>query len=161
MKLYVIRHGIAEDHGPDGGDAGRRLTHEGVVQTTQAARGLSRLIEPPEAILTSPKVRAKHTAEIVGEALGVKPAISSHLADGPATAVLNALAKREDESAIIVGHQPTLGDLIETLLFGEPRGAISMRTASCAALIVDWGARHARLMWLATPEMLGEIGRGA
>ena len=161
MELYVFRHGIAEDHGPDGSDASRRLTREGVEKTTEVVRGLAKLIDKPDVILTSPKVRAKHTAEIVGKAVDMKPETFEVLAHGPAAAVVSALAKRKEDSVIIVGHEPTLSEAIESLLFGEARGVIELKKAGCAALTVDPDARTGRLIWLATPKILRAAGCGA
>jgi len=69
MKLYIFRHGIAEDVGPDGTDDSRRLTREGVDKTRKAAAGIARLGAKPDVILTSPKVRAAQTADLAAEVL--------------------------------------------------------------------------------------------
>src|SRR4029077_5174065 len=69
MMLYVVRHAIAEDTAPSGGDAARRLTSEGRRKMEQVARGLRALGIEPDVILTSPLVRAVETTRIVVAAL--------------------------------------------------------------------------------------------
>src|SRR5262247_3681236 len=73
MNLYLMRHGIAVDSdqpGPEA-DGARPLTQKGLKRTRRAARGLRRLGVSFDGILTSPLVRARQTAEIVADALGL------------------------------------------------------------------------------------------
>ncbi|MBM3462072.1 MAG: phosphohistidine phosphatase SixA, partial [Armatimonadetes bacterium] len=67
MDLYILRHGIAYDHGhpdyPD--DDSRPLTPKGRRRTRRIARGMRDLGLRFDAILTSPLPRARQTAEIV------------------------------------------------------------------------------------------------
>src|ERR1700690_564107 len=75
MILYIVRHGIAIDR-PDPKappEAERPLTAKGVQKTRSAALGLRALKPKPDALITSPYVRAAQTAEIVEEALGFAP----------------------------------------------------------------------------------------
>src|SRR5262249_53464032 len=43
MQLFVIRHAIAEERGPDQDDAARKLTDEGAAKMKQVVRGLREL----------------------------------------------------------------------------------------------------------------------
>src|ERR1051326_4477132 len=75
-ELYLIRHGIAEARGdawPD--DAKRPLSDDGMDRMKKGARGLARLNVAFDVILTSPLVRTRQTAEIVGAALDSRPSI--------------------------------------------------------------------------------------
>src|SRR2546427_12020868 len=74
MMLYVLRHGVAEEVGPEGTDGSRRLTPGGRRKLRAAAAGVRGLGVAFDAILTSPLVRAGETAAIVAEALGNQPA---------------------------------------------------------------------------------------
>ncbi|HWH77607.1 MAG TPA: phosphohistidine phosphatase SixA, partial [Candidatus Binatus sp.] len=71
MNLYLMRHGIAvaANDPAVGHDSERPLTNKGVKRMRRAARGLRRLKIPFDAILTSPVLRARQTAEIVAAAL--------------------------------------------------------------------------------------------
>src|SRR6185503_1238230 len=110
-ELYLIRHGIAEERGeawPD--DAKRPLTEEGIARLRKSARGLARLGVSFDAILTSPLVRARQTADAVASAFEVRPhivAAESLASGGTYQAVLADLEKQSRRSHIaVVGHEP-------------------------------------------------------
>ena len=67
MKLYVMRHGPAEDDAPTGRDADRVLSAAGRERVRLVAQALEDGGESPFAILSSPMARALETAEIVAE----------------------------------------------------------------------------------------------
>jgi phosphohistidine phosphatase len=165
MRLLVFRHGIAEDTAADGTDASRVLTAEGVSRTRKAARALTRLSDAPEVILTSPKARARQTAEAAAEAFGSPIEVLDELADGPPEPVLRALARRSEETVMIVGHEPMLSELVEHVCTGgRSRGFVDLRKAGCACLEVTFGpggdAAEATLLWLATAKMLRAAAPG-
>ena len=70
MDLLIIRHGIAEARSSGGDDDSRRLTDDGRKKMRRGAKGLIRLLPELEALVSSPLVRARETAEIVAEAYG-------------------------------------------------------------------------------------------
>lgn len=71
--LWLLRHGkAAESLGA--ADAGRPLTERGEAQSKEAGETLAGLGVTFAAVLTSPRVRAKHTAEIAVAAHGSAPA---------------------------------------------------------------------------------------
>src|SRR6267154_2788646 len=73
MRLYLLRHGIAVAHGTPGvAETDRPLTPKGEKRVRQIAEGLERLGIEPDRILTSPLPRARRTAEIVAEVLGLE-----------------------------------------------------------------------------------------
>jgi len=69
MHLYLIRHGIALDREDPNcpPDTERPLTPKGLKRSHAAARGLRALGIKPNAVLTSPWLRAAQTAEIFCE----------------------------------------------------------------------------------------------
>jgi phosphohistidine phosphatase len=159
MRLLVFRPGIAEEHAADGTDAARVLTAEGVARTRAVARGLATFATPPDVILTSPKVRAVQTAQEAGSAFNRAVSVLDELASGPPADVLRALARRGEETVMIVGHEPMLSELVELVCTGGRRfGFVDIRKAGCACLDValepDGQAATATLLWLATPKML-------
>jgi phosphohistidine phosphatase len=164
VHLLVFRHGIAEDHAADGTDAARALTDQGVERTRAAARGLARIADAPDVILSSPKLRALQTAREAAAVFGREVDVMDDLADGPPDAALSALAARNEGSAMIVGHEPMLSELVEQVCTGGRRaGFVDMRKAGCACLDVSFdssGAVSGTLLWLATPKMLRAIGAG-
>lgn len=165
MHLILFRHGIAEDHSSDGSDAARALTAEGVRKTQAAAVGLATMIEPPQVILTSPKVRAKQTAAILGRVFKVESRDEPALAEESLDKILAAVARRGEEVVILVGHEPTLSSLIHHLVAGRApvtgRDSVELKKAGAASLTVTFGdssTPSAILHWLLTPKVLRSLG---
>lgn len=134
MKLYVVRHGEAEEAGA-GGDEGRRLTPEGIRKIKEAARGLESFGISVRSLLSSPLPRAWQTAEIIGERLGVTPERSDALVPGQSIRkVLYRLSTLPPASSVmVVGHQPTLSELIGACI-GVSGGAIEMKKGACCCI---------------------------
>ncbi|MBM4283082.1 MAG: phosphohistidine phosphatase SixA, partial [Deltaproteobacteria bacterium] len=73
MRVTLFRHGLAHDRSDPAcpADPERALTDEGKKKTRRAAKGLGVVGCRPTRILTSPYVRARQTAELVAEVLGL------------------------------------------------------------------------------------------
>src|SRR5690606_12506415 len=69
MLLYLMRHGHAEEHHPDG-DAGRRLTSYGEQGVRRAAERLRGMGISFDRIIASPYARAMRTATITAGVIG-------------------------------------------------------------------------------------------
>lgn len=69
MKLYLLRHGIAEDAHGGVRDADRQLTSEGRKKLREILRLVRGTGVEPSLILSSPLVRAVQTAEIARDEL--------------------------------------------------------------------------------------------
>ena len=119
MRLLLIRHADAQAGSPD---ELRSLSAEGRA----AARALGERLAGdgirPAAILTSPLLRARETADALAAALGCAAEPSEALAPGAtADGVRRAVAGR-GETVIAVGHQPDCGRIAAALGDGtEPR----------------------------------------
>jgi phosphohistidine phosphatase len=100
--IYLLRHGEAEDVA-GGDDAGRRLTEKGERQARAAGKALRELGVQIDACLTSPKVRARETARIACEVLGV-PVEETEALTGGRFDSLALTAGRGD--VLLVGHEP-------------------------------------------------------
>src|SRR5258708_3870518 len=107
MNLYIMRHGIAEDHTPKGDDAARKLTAKGSDKIAKAAAGIRAMELSIEAILTSPIIRAAETAAIVSKEIGSSATLRKvpELTTGTSPdKVLDALAKLKlPENVMVVG----------------------------------------------------------
>jgi phosphohistidine phosphatase len=101
--IYLLRHGEAEDREGAVDDAARRLTKKGERQAQAAGMALRELGIEIDACLTSPKVRARETARIAAEVLGVEVEETEALRGGPFDA-LELAAGRGD--VLLVGHEP-------------------------------------------------------
>jgi len=65
MHLLIVRHAIAVPYGtPDVADDDRPLTEDGRKRFRRVARGMTRLVHRPDALLSSPHLRAWQTAEL-------------------------------------------------------------------------------------------------
>ncbi len=122
MKLYVMRHGPAEDHSPTGHDDTRALTPSGRERVRDVARTLIALGEVPKIVVGSPLVRALQTAEIVHAHAKVDSPLEVHPALAPrglALELVRAAARAGRKRMMVVGHEPDVSILIASLL-GNP-----------------------------------------
>lgn len=115
MELILWRHAEAEDGSPD---AARELTEQGMKQAKAMAKWLKPRLPKDTHMLVSPTVRTQQTAE----ALDGEFDIVNEIGPGaPAKAVLAAVGWPEGKGAVlVVGHQPTLGEVAGLLLSGNP-----------------------------------------
>jgi phosphohistidine phosphatase len=112
VRLLLIRHADAPAGSPD---EPRSLSAEGRA----AARALGERLAVdgirPAAILTSPLLRARETADALAAALGCAAEPTQALAPGAtADSVRRAVAGR-GETVIAVGHQPDCGRIAAAL----------------------------------------------
>jgi phosphohistidine phosphatase len=121
MKLYVMRHGPAEDDSSTGRDADRALTAPGRERTRSVARALVEGGEAPVAIVSSPLVRALQTAEIVAAGAGIDAVeIRRELAPGgDSVALIGELLRAGKRRVMLVGHEPDLSMLVARLVPGK------------------------------------------
>jgi phosphohistidine phosphatase len=127
MKLFIMRHGPAEDESADGQDASRTLTKIGRERVYEVARKLKDAGELPTTICSSPLARAKETAEILKEVLSIELSLSTLLAPGQKSIELvKQLRKEGTDNVILVGHEPDLS-LLSVRLLGHalPTGGFS------------------------------------
>src|SRR5688572_22782487 len=119
MKLFFLRHGIAEDPRPGLGDSGRRLTAGGIEEMRGVGRGLRTLGLAFDAILTSPLPRARETAEIAAAALGLEDRlrVEDRLGCGCRFADLERLLRDQAPRGrvLLVGHEPDMSYLVGAL----------------------------------------------
>jgi phosphohistidine phosphatase len=166
VRLYVVRHGIAEAQARSGGDAARRLTPAGRAKVRRIARGLRRLRVTADALFTSPLPRAAETAAILAAEHDGLPAPIELPALATGTAplgMLRALVRQGRRGDLmIVGHEPGLSQLVAALLTGSPDGlAIELKKGGVIALALDRLApRRATLLWSSPPRALRRLGRG-
>ena len=113
--IWLLRHGDAADGSPD---AERPLTDKGERQARNAGRALKRLGVEFDACLTSPKVRARETARIACEELGVEWSEHSALQGGPFDP--NEVAAGLEE-VLLVGHDPDFSMAVHTLTGAQVR----------------------------------------
>ena len=122
-KLYLIRHCKAAEPSAHAGDRGRPLAGSGPGDATAIGVRLAELGEHPELILCSSARRAVETATLVTRSLPTPPPIKPE--DGLYNAtpgdVLARIQSLDDGlgAVIVVGHNPTLGNLAQRLPGGK------------------------------------------
>ncbi len=106
--IWLLRHGDAEDGG-DKPDAERDLTEKGERQSRDAGRALKALGVELDVCLTSPKVRAKRTAELACEPLECPVEEDDRLAGGDFDPLELAAGRGE---VMLVGHEPDFSSAV-------------------------------------------------
>ncbi len=153
MKLYFLRHGIADwpDWDP-ARDHERPLTKDGLKKMKEQAKGLADLGVSFDVVLSSPYVRAYQTADIVAGKLGLEVKTEPRLAPGFNLDKLRQIVAdfAQAEALLLVGHEPTLSLIIAELTGG---GRVQMRKGALARVDVN-DDLQGELVWLLQPKVL-------
>jgi phosphohistidine phosphatase len=167
MELLLIRHAIAEEVDPERwpDDRGRPLTRAGAARFRAVARALARICETPEEVFSSPLRRTWQTAEILETACGwPAPTALPSLEPGVKSAeTITSLQSTTDrERIVLVGHEPSLHELVAFLLGGARSAvALEMKKGGAALVRCDAGIRAGGgcLLWLLPPRVLLSAGK--
>lgn len=155
MKLYFVRHGRAENREEwFREDSLRPLTKEGKQRMAVSAEKMQTLGLAPDAILTSPLVRARQTADIVADVLGVEVVELEALGPGfSVNRLQGVLADFADaESLMLVGHEPDFSFTVEDLIGG---GSVLVKKGSLIRVDLDSLAPpRGELVWMIPPKLL-------
>jgi phosphohistidine phosphatase len=120
--IWLLRHGEAEDGSPD---PERKLTAKGEEQARAAGAALQRVGEKLDACVTSPKVRARDTARLACEPLGVEVSEDRRLEGGPFD--LGEVAADYGDDVLLVGHDPDFSTAVHDATGAQvrmPKGAL-------------------------------------
>lgn len=129
----------------------------------QIAKGLRVLGVEFDVILSSPYLRAKETAEILGDVFKMKKQIvySDNLIPmGDPDLLFGEINENYSvDSLAIVGHEPYLTTLISLLIGKGSPVDMELKKGGVCRLSTDdlHHSRHATLEWLLTPGVLVEI----
>jgi phosphohistidine phosphatase len=166
MRLYIVRHAIADPHGTPGmPDDDRPLTEEGIKKMRRAAVALRSLEFVPELILSSPLPRALQTADILIDTFGQKRTrleiLKALAPSGSRKEVYQAITSYEKklESLMLVGHQPSLGEIAGEIVWGSQQYFLDLKKGGvCAIELERSGVPPAGdLVALMTPAILRKI----
>ena len=140
MDLILWRHAEAEDPADGVDDLQRVLTSKGEKQAARVAAWLDRMLPDGARILCSPARRCEQTAQVLGRKFKLREELA------PGAGVQQVLESAQWPHArhpvLVVGHQPTLGRVLATLLHIEG--------GECAV-------RKGAVWWLRTRERAGEL----
>jgi phosphohistidine phosphatase len=106
VRLFIVRHAEAASGRPD---ELRPLTPVGREQAREVGKQLAAGGIRPDAILTSPLLRARETGAEIGRAVGVESEPDERLAPGAEADDLRAAVAGRGETVVVVGHQPDCG----------------------------------------------------
>lgn len=140
MDLILWRHAEAHVLRDGQDDLERALTPKGERQAQRMADWLNQRLAHSTRILVSPSLRTQQTAKALDKSFKTLPVLSP---DAPADAVLKA-ARWPDatEPVLVIGHQPTLGQMAALLLSGQPQ---------------EWSIKKGAVWWLRRRDREGVV----
>lgn len=137
MELILWRHAEADDGAPD---LERELTDKGRKQAARMADWLNPRLPQDIRILVSPATRALQTAQALGRDCTQLAALGP---GASAEAVLQAVGWPDAAyPVLVVGHQPTLGQVAMRLLAGHAG---------------DLAVKKGAIWWFQSRERAGEV----
>ena len=168
MNLYLMRHAIAvagDEPGVDT-DGERPLSPKGIKRMRKAARGLKRLEIPFDALLTSPLLRARQTADVVAPLIGLEGQIEVISGLTPESLVDNLISDltgyQNREHLLLVGHEPLLSQMMAFLLTGKKNQelGIELKKGGLCRIEIDGlpPDKPGKLHWLLAPKQLRLFG---
>jgi phosphohistidine phosphatase len=134
MELILWRHAEAEDTASS--DLARQLTARGRKQAQTVAKWLKQRLPPDAVILASPAARTVQTVETLTDEYRTEELIAP---GASLEALLEAVKwpRGIASTVVVVGHQPTLGQVAARLVTGQSG---------------DWTIKKGGLWWLAGRE---------
>ena len=155
--LLFVRHAHAGNAlGSGGPDDLRPLTAKGLRQATRLGGLLAAADIHPDVLLSSARLRAVQTAEVLSAALSCPVQLDARLAEGLSLDNLRLIIEEASGAGqlLLVGHDPDFSDLVSELV-GAP---IAVRKGALVRIEVDAAGPAPGagiLRWLIPPEALG------
>ncbi len=160
IELYIIRHGLAGEHGTYTNDNDRPLTDEGQTKTKRVAQRLKELGIRFDLMQTSPLIRAQQTAELL-QGLSDRLEVCADLAPGGNfdawVGGLEQWKQAGKTQLAIVGHEPALSEWAERLLWGSVRHQLILKKAGVIGLLLpekESPIGRSQLFWFTPPKYL-------
>ena len=163
MNLFVLRHGIAVELGAPGvtHDAERCLTPEGRSKLEQIAKAMHGMELAFDAILSSPYLRARQTAEVIACSFKktAKVELCKALAPGGTSAQVIDMLRRlkpAPENVLLAGHEPNLSHLVSVLVGSKGGSCVVFKKGGLCKLCVNSlrPQPDASIEWLLTPRQM-------
>jgi phosphohistidine phosphatase len=133
MHLVIVRHAEAAPGTPD---ELRPLTPAGRDQARSLGVRLREQGIEPDAVVSSPLLRARETAAALADLLGLgDPEIDARLEPGASPAAIKEAALGRGETVVVVGHQPDCGQAVAAIS-GGPEPAFP----PCGHVLLELGA---------------------
>ena len=160
IALHLLRHAHAGDAETwEGDDDVRPLSDKGVRQAERLGLHLALAGFEPDIILTSPKLRASQTADLVGAAIGKPVTIDERLGRPFGLGPLGKLLADHNgqRRLVLVGHDPDFSELLATLT-GAPSMPMKKGALARVDLVIGVEPGGGVLRWLIPPDALPREG---
>src|SRR4051795_8674815 len=103
LELYLLRHAHAGNSASwDGPDSERPLSPKGRRQAQRLGAFLAERGFAPDAIVTSPKLRARQTADLVADAIGIAVSVDDRLGGSLDPHMIGDIAERAGGTSIVL-----------------------------------------------------------
>ena len=156
LQLHFLRHADAGD--PEawaGPDAARPLSSKGERQAERLGAFLAEVAFRPDAVISSPKLRARQTADIIAGAIGVAVREDDRLAAGFDPETVDAILADAGgpRRPVLVGHDPDFSRVLGWLSGAD---GLTMKKGAFARVDVRGPVAEGRgtLRWLVAPDLL-------
>lgn len=159
MKLYLVRHAIAEDRTvfaqTGQSDDLRPLIPEGIQRMHSVMKFLIEKNINWDLMLQSPLYRSQQTATICNEYFPqASVQTTQYLAPGfHPEDLFSEILSYQKNSIAIVGHEPDLGYFLSWLLFKHKTDGFSFKKSGVAKVIIKVDKPPA-LKWFIQPKMI-------
>jgi phosphohistidine phosphatase len=151
MELFLVQHALAKAATLD---PERGLTDEGRAETRRVSGFAAAAGVRVDKILHSPKLRARETAEIMAERLGVEPQQTDGLLPMDTPDIWARRAEDLKERTMLVGHMPHLQKLASLLTAGDrDKDVVAFRNAGIVCLRKGEEGGWS-MAWMITPEII-------
>lgn len=165
LELIIVRHAIAfeRDRARWRDDGERPLSPQGKQKFRKAVAGLAEWLPKVDAVLTSPLVRTRQTADILTDVARWPKGIDTpELApSGKPVAVVTVLRGRKEARVAVVGHEPGLGELLALCVAGaeaRPFAPLKKGGVACVVFEGEVGPGKGTLTAFVPPRVLREMG---
>ena len=137
MLVYLVRHGIADRKAIS--DPERELTPEGIAQNRSVVKKFFRQSPLLDKGFVSPFERAKQTAADFRLAFpGIEFEETALITpDADPYDVLNLLEENQEQSVILVSHNPLLSRLVSLLVDGTIESSRQVETSNVLCVLMD------------------------
>ncbi|MDP8905623.1 MAG: histidine phosphatase family protein [Chloroflexota bacterium] len=156
VELYLLRHADAGDPAAwRGDDRARPLSDKGRRQASSLGRFLGRRGFVPDAVLSSPRMRARQTAQMIADALKVEIDLDDRLAGPLDLEVLSGVLSDVDRRRVmLVGHDPDFSQLAAQLT-GAAELSLSKGGLARIDAALPLRAGAGVLRWLLPADLVG------
>lgn len=167
MNLYIVRHAIAVQRGAPGyeDDSQRPLTEKGRTKMEKIVKRLHQLDIQLDAILSSPYVRARATAEILASEFNLKDQLQfseNLIPPGNFDQLIDEINEKYNVNSLaLVGHEPMLSQFVSWLTTGDANARITLKKGGVCLLSAEdlYQDHRATLEWLLTPRLMVELSK--